>query len=508
MDYVLPKEEDPGGVISLEDWQTIRENCLGQQEPMKRVAHELGISLNTVRKCVRSSSPPQRCGAPTRVAVMAAYENEVDELLARDHRITAIRIAQVLRDRYPTFALRERAVRAYVAQRRRRLHPKEVFIRQVYMPGDQVQFDFKDVRAVIAGEELELHCFTIRLSYSTAWFSRCYRGEDQPALFDGLVRGCQEFGGVPREGVFNNPRTAVTKVLRGRRREVNRGFAAFCGALALNVQFAAPGKGHEKGGVEGSHGYVEDNFFRPSVEAGSLEALNARLLAFSRQDREHRQVDGQTVARRLEIERAVLLPLPAILPRPCVSVHAAVTKFAEVRYQTNRYSVPSHYVGRPATIDVFADRLRVIVDGELAAEHPRLFMRHSASLEPLHYLEILTYKHRAVERAEVFNHERFPQALRELLRRLVERDRDTAGKQFMRVIELLRHHRLAKLVAAVERAAQMGVDDPAAIALLLDQRPVAAPPPLALNDLPPEARIAPPQARLDGYATAAIKEVA
>jgi len=492
----------------LDEWQTIRERCVGKEEPKKRVSRETGIARNTVNKYVKSSSPPQRQGAPTRTPVMAAYESDVDALLRDEPKITSIRIAQVLRDKHPSFALRERAVRTYIARRRLLMHPKEVFIRQVYVPGDQTQYDFKDIKAIIAGEETQLHLFTARLSYSTAWFAHCYRTEDQPALFDGLSRASVEFGGVTREGVFDNASTAVDKVLRGRRRIVNAEFAAFSGSLAINMHFAAPGKGHEKGGVEGAHGYIEDNFFRPIRSDASLEALNEGLLRFSREDRQLRIAAGQTVASRLDIERTALRPLPAILPRPCVCEHTRVTKFAEVRCRTNRYSVPSRYVGRQATIELFAERVRIVIDGELAAEHPRLFERNSAALDPLHYLDALKYKHRAIERAEVFNNARFPKALRELLQELVRRDRDTAGKQFVRVIELLEHHRLADVVAAVQRAAEFGARDPAAIALLLEQRAPVLPEPLSANTLPDAAQITAPTVHLDGYVVAALKEVA
>lgn len=492
----------------MEDWQDIRERGIGKGEPIKQISRETGVAINTIRKCLRSSSPPQRQGAPTRTPLMAAYENEVDALLEREPRITAARVAQVLLTNYPTFALGERAVRSYVARRRLLVYPKEVFIRQVYAPGDQTQYDFKDVKAIIAGEETALHLFTARLSHSTAWFGRCYRTEDQPALFDGFLSAAVEFNGVTRDGVFDNPKTAVSEVLRGRHRKVKAEFAAFTGSLAIDMQFAAPAKGHEKGGVEGVHGYVEDNFFRPMRSAASIEALNEELLAFSRADRERRVVDGHTVAQRLGIERAALRPLPEILPRPCIHEQVRINKFSEVRCRTNRYSVPTRFVGRPATIELFADRVRVIVDGELAAQWPRLFGRNDATLDPLHYLDALKHKHRAVERAAIFNNGRFPEPLRALLRRLVRRDRDTAGKQFMRVVELLAHHRLADVVTAVQLAAEQGVDDPAAIALLLDQRSPAAPQPLTLDLLPEAAQIAAPQARLDGYIVAELKEVA
>ena len=327
-------------------------------------------------------------------------------------------------------------------------------------------------------------------------------------MLDGLGRAAVEFGGVTRDGVFDNPKTAVDKVLRGRSRVINAEFAAYTGSLGLHMEFAAPAKGNEKGGVEGGHGYVDDNFFRPMPSYPSVDALNEDLLRCSREDRNKRKADGQTVAERLEIERTALRSLPAILPRPCTNERGRANKFAEVRYKTSRYSVPSKYVGRIATIEVFATRIRIVINDELAAEHPRLFGKNGASLDPLHYLDALTFKHRAVQRAELFNNENFPKPLRELLRRLIERDRDTAGKQFMRVIALLQDHRIKELVAAVEQAASIGVDDPAAIALLLNQRPYAAPASLTLGDLPADARIEPPQARLDGYVIANLKEVA
>jgi len=384
----------------LENWQIIRERRVGNGEPVKAISRETGIARNTVRKYGRSAAPPQRQGAPTRTPLMAADESDVDALLEGEPHITACRIAQVLRDKYPIFALGERAVRVYVSRRRTRRSPKETFIRQVYAPGDQVQYDFKDIRAIIDGDEVDLHLFSARLSYATAWFGHCYRTEDRPALLDGILLASVEFGGITREGIFDNPKTAIDKVGRGHSRRVNAEFAAFTGSLALSMQFAAPAKGNEKGGVEGIHGYIEDNFFRPLRNETSLEALNENLFAFSRNDRERRHASGQTIAQRLERERLSLRPLPTVLPRPCVYEQTRVTKFADVRYKTNRYSVPSHFVGRHALIEIFADTVRIVVEHECIAKHPRLFGRNDAMLDPMHVLEVLKHKHRAVERAE------------------------------------------------------------------------------------------------------------
>ena len=81
-------------------------------EPIKRVARELGISKNTVKKYVQANTPPLQKTPVGRFADMARFESQVDDLLGTTPKITSARIAQIIRERYdPTFAIGERAVR-------------------------------------------------------------------------------------------------------------------------------------------------------------------------------------------------------------------------------------------------------------------------------------------------------------------------------------------------------------------------------------------------------------
>jgi len=138
-------------------------------------------------------------------------------------------------------------------------------------------------------------------------------------------------------------------------------------------------------------------------------------------------------------------------------------------HRTNRYSVPSRFAYRDALVETYADTVRIIVSDEAVAIHKRSFSRHDVVLDPLHFVDMLRFKHRAVERAEVFTTHRFPAELRDLLRTYVDDDRETAGKQFIRVIELLKTHSTEALVRAVGTAKRRGTTDPAAISLLLRQ---------------------------------------
>jgi transposase len=493
-------------LISLDIWETIRIRCVRDKEHYKRVARDLGISKNTVKKYVLSSQPPLAMRAGGRVASMARFEAHVDQLLRETPKITSARVAQVIRQTIdPTFRASERSIREYVASRRARLVPKEAFVRLVYLPGDQMQLDFKDVVARIDGVETKLHMFVARLSYSTVFFARCYRSEDRPALFDGILSSCERFGGVAGEGVFDNATTAVKRILRGRDREVSKDYAALCGSLALRMQFAAPAKGNEKGGVEGLHGTIEDALFRPTPSYNSLGDLNAALDELSNAHLKKR-VSGEVVQERFERERAALRPLPVLLPPTCVREPARINKFSEITYKTNRYSTPSRFAHRAATIEIYHDRLRIIVDTVAIAEHKRCFGRNEAVLDPVHFIDLLSFKHRAVVRAEVFRQRSFHHALRTLLHRYVENDPISAGKRFMRVIALLEHYSMIDLVHAVEAALQRGPDDPAAIALTLrqGQQPYRAAPPLHLE--PGTRGSSRPTVNLASYNTIALKE--
>ncbi len=289
----------------MDQWEDIRLRCVRDGEPIKVVARELGLSKNTVRKYVRSLRAPEHQGIE-RGCRLDAYRYHIDGWLREAPHITAVHIGVLLRERVDEdLQISERSLRTYVANRRREIVAREAFVRCLYAPADQMQFDFTPVKLVICGVLSIVQLFVARLSYSGKLFARVSRHPDQPALFAGLLEAVVHFGGLPRVGVFDKAKTAVVKILRGRNRQENEVFRAFCGALALVVEFAAPAKGNEKGGVEGSCGFVEDNVFRPVPECETLEECNATLLRFCQRDEErlssvhHETAPDEHIAREL-----------------------------------------------------------------------------------------------------------------------------------------------------------------------------------------------------------------
>ncbi len=79
----------------------------------------------------------------------------------------------------------ERALRRYVATRRRLLVPKEAFVRAKYCPGDQAQFDFTPVPVTIAGELVVLQLFRHALELQRPAVRSCFVAPFAPEMFAG-----------------------------------------------------------------------------------------------------------------------------------------------------------------------------------------------------------------------------------------------------------------------------------------------------------------------------------
>ncbi len=496
-------------MIPLKTWETIRHRCRRNGEEIKVVARELNVSPNTVRKYLRSDGPPSRQPRP-RICFLDRYQSHIDSLIRTTPKITAVRVGSYLRQIVdPDLRVDERTLRWYVASRRMLLVPKEAFVRANYAPGAQAQFDFSPMSVILAGVLVVVQLFVMRLSYSACLFARASFRCDQPSLFAGLLEACVNFGGTPGTTLFDNATTAVRKILRGRSREENEAFAAFRGSLLLNVQFAAPGKGNEKGGVEGAHGYIEDNFFRPIPSFANLDELNVALLGFCERDLLRLQAgQSQTVGERYAHERQFLGALPAVLPRACLRRPVRVNKFSEVIFESNWYSVPTRFAHRDAVIEVHEDRIDIIVGNEAIAQHRRGFGKNERFLDVRHYLDLLQRKHRAAETALVLSDGRIPMELHVLFQRYRDADPRTATKRWTSVLALLAEASLDELAQTITHAGACGTDDPDAIALLLRQRSAKPSRTLDRVKLPEGALAGTPTPNLGDYALAGLAEVA
>ena len=95
-----------------------------------------------------------------------------------------------------------------------------------FEPGEAFQFDWSEDWAIIGNERTKLQVAHTKLSYSRAFIVRAYPLQTHEMLFDAHNHAFRVFGGVPRRGIYDNMKTAIDKVGRGKERDVNVRFMA------------------------------------------------------------------------------------------------------------------------------------------------------------------------------------------------------------------------------------------------------------------------------------------
>ena len=130
---------------------------------------------------------------------------------------------------------------------------------------------------IIDGVEQKAHYFVLDLPHSDGCFVKAYPAETTEAFLDGHVSAFAFLGRVPQSILYDNTRLAVAKILGDGRRKRTRAFTELQPHQLFEDRFGHPGKGNDKGKVEGLVGYVRRNFLVPAPSFESFDALNAHL---------------------------------------------------------------------------------------------------------------------------------------------------------------------------------------------------------------------------------------
>ena len=122
----------------------------------------------------------------------------------------------------------------------------------------------------------------------------------------GQVSALAFLGGVPQSILYDNTKLAVARILGDGRRKRTRAFTELQSHYLFDDRFGRPGKGNDKGKVEGMVGYMRRNFLVPAPSFESFDALNAHLEQryLARMDarlRDHSETIGQRMERDLEV---------------------------------------------------------------------------------------------------------------------------------------------------------------------------------------------------------------
>jgi transposase len=330
------------------------------------------------------------------------------------------------------------------------------FVPLTFELGEAFQFDWSEEGLVVGGIYYRAQVAHMKLCASRAFWLVAYPSQGHEMLFDAHTRGFAALGGVPRRGIYDNMKTAVDKVKKGKGRVVNARFAVMCAHYLFDADFCNVASGWEKGVVEKS---VQDSRRRIWIEAakrrwGSFAELNAWLGQRCRalwDEVRHPEHEQFSVAEMLEHERPHLMPMPAPFDG-YVEKPARVSSTSLVSVARNRYSVPCELVGQMVSTRLYPNAVAVAAGDEIVAQHDRLSNAGETRYDWQHYIPLLLRKPGALRNGAPFAD--MPEPLQWLRQGLLRRP---GGDRVMaQVLAIVPQAGLDAVLVAVELALEAG----------------------------------------------------
>jgi hypothetical protein len=275
-------------------------------------------------------------------------------------------------------------------------------------------------------------------------------------LFDAHTRSFKMLGGISRRGIYDNMKTAVNKVAKGKQRIVNTRFAAMTAHYLFDPDFCNVASGWEKGVVEKN---VQDSRSRIWQEArkqryASFDELNIWL---ERHCKElwgtlfHPEYSALTIAEVLEHERPHLMPMPTPFDG-YVEILVRVSSTCLITIHRNKYSVPCHLANKIIDAHLYPQKIKVYSDTYCVAQHDRSFGRHQTFYNWEHYLPLVERKPGVLRNGAPFA--TMPAPLIKLQTTLMRHE--GGDRQMAKVLSAIPNHGLEAVLVAVELALESG----------------------------------------------------
>jgi hypothetical protein len=464
----------------VELFERIRHDKREEGLTVRALSRRHRVHRRTVRQALASALPPPRA-VPARTApVLGPWKATIGAWLTADReaprkqRHTARRVWQRLIEEHHA-DVAESTVRAYVSEVRRELGSGlgQVTIVASHAPGNEAEVDFGEATIILVGEPTKVQLFHLRLSCSGKGTTLASLAPDQTAFLEGHAVGFERIGGVPGLIRYDNLRSAVKRILKGRDREEADRFILLRSHYGFDSFFCTPGQSgaHEKGGVEGEVGRFRRRHLVPVPKVATMAEFDELLAEADRRD-EGRRIAGrrETVGQAFAAERPSLRPLPDEPFDATLPLRLTVDRKARICVRQRWYSVPARLAGRELRVQLGARRLEVIADGRVVARHERSPHKGDQTLLLDHYLEVLIRKPGALPSSLTLAQARgsgaFTSAHERFWRRARRKSGDAAGTRAL--IEVLLLHRSLPfdvVHAALDAVEGVGSYDPDLVAI-------------------------------------------
>jgi len=282
----------------------------------KRIARELGISINTVRKYITNDSKPSYSKRALKPMKLDPYRSYIKQRLREAHPywIPATVILEEIKAKGYQGGIS--TLRNYMLQQKP-IAQESSIIRFETNPGKQMQVDWAEFRK---GKN-RLSAFIATLGYSRASYVEFVTDEKLETLLSCHENAFEYFGGVSQEILYDNMKTVIIErdcYGQGKHR-LQSGFWDFAKHYNFTPKVCRPYRAQTKGKVERFIHYLKYSFYyplssqlKPSGLILDKDTANQKVLAWlnhTANKREHATTKEQPF-KRLQVEQTYLQALP------------------------------------------------------------------------------------------------------------------------------------------------------------------------------------------------------
>ncbi len=256
-------------------------------------------------------------------------------------------------------------------------------------PGEEMQHDTSPHRLLLGGKDVIGQCATLVMAYSRRiylrYFPRFTRFEVMVFLNDAF----HFMEGVCPRCVIDNSSVIVAGG-SGSGARIAPEVEAMGRAFGVIFQPHRVNNPDRKARVERPFHYVENNFLVGRTFT-DWDDLNRQALQWCREyaNQKIKKTLGMSPEAAFLMERPFLVPLPTFIAPIFRVENRIVDVEGFVNFESNRYSVPERLVGKQVEIHKYFVRIRILWQGKMVAEHPRLADQKGGRITiPGHHLSL------------------------------------------------------------------------------------------------------------------------
>ena len=341
----------------------------------REIASRLGMNRRTVKRLVEAAQPPRYQREATG-SMLDPLMPVIREVLREVEDIKAPRLTELLREDYGYTGSVDLVRKRLAVLRPRVERPAQ---KTGYRPGQVMQVDWAEMptRPKIRGRERRVYALICTLPYSGASTAHFSFDMTIESFLDGHVRTFEWLGGVPRECVYDNLKTAVAKRERVDGSDVvrwNPRFSQLRGHYAFHAHACTPETPREKGAVEGAVRHHKTGFW-PARRFGSLAELDEIYARWRDQVAlPRRHATGRyIVAERLAVECEALRALPPVDFDAAGRRSSRVPTDGYLKHGRCFYRAPEQLVHQRVELRWDRDRVWIEHHGREVAAYPRSY---------------------------------------------------------------------------------------------------------------------------------------